>query len=191
MKRVELFTTKIYQDFLEDTSELDQLLNYCCFVWSETNNNYSVSNRNGFQSDKNLHLDSDLKKLNEYIKQIFIAILSEYNIHAKPIINSMWVNINKKHGFNHLHIHSDCWYSGILFVDWGTNSGDLMLVDPRPGMELNDYHQKINPNSNVVIHPKTGDLILFPAWLPHLIEPNQNDIPAFCISFNVELDFNV
>ena len=183
----DMFACKVYQEHIDNKTTMSSLLSYCANVARETKND-SISNRIGFQSHKQLHLDDVMLPLNEYICNTFNSIISQRTDKKYSVeVDSMWINMNKKYGFNHVHTHTNCWYSGILFVDWLENSGNLVFLNPSPGYVQNSDELSLDINVNKAFCPVPGSLILFPAWLPHLVEPNQNDRPAICIAFNVRL----
>ena len=99
----------------------------------------------------------------------------------------MWLNVHGKEGFNHAHVHSGAWCSGVYYLNCTEKTGNITFLDPRPGAEMNFYHKIIEPNNHSIL-PKNGDLILFPAWLPHLVEPNSDEEHRISVAFNVELD---
>ena len=77
-----------------------------------------------------------------------------------------WFGINQDQHFNSLHVHPASTVSGVLYIHLGTDSSSLWVVDPRLGA----WHPEANP---VDLQPSTGDLILFPSWLPHMVPPSQ------------------
>jgi ectoine hydroxylase-related dioxygenase (phytanoyl-CoA dioxygenase family) len=50
------------------------------------------------------------------------------------------------------------------------------LRDTHPGRLLQGRHE---------LEPRTGLLVVFPAWLWHEAEPNESDHERICISFNI------
>ena len=186
MKPIEIYPTKIFQKNIFNPSYNDILIKktYELFKTQGQNNNASI--RMGWQSDYNIYNDVEFHPLCDYIlQQISLNLLP--NKETKPYITSMWLNVHGQHGFNHVHVHSGAWYSGVYYLNCTEKTGNITFLDPRPGAENNFYHKHVEP-SNHTIKPITGDLILFPAWLPHLVEPNQDTENRISVAFNVELD---
>jgi uncharacterized protein (TIGR02466 family) len=102
----------------------------------------------------------------------------------------MWLNIQQQHGFNHVHVHPGSWYSGVVYLQCTDLTGDLIFSDPRPGADVSFVFQKLAHVEECGMFrfaPKTGDLILFPGFLPHAVEPNCDTELRISISFNIEL----
>lgn len=82
-------------------------------------------------------------------------------------------------GISHLiHTHPNSLVSGVYYVDIPEdNFGLLLLEDPRGPYPPFDNRIKIKPS--------TGDIIIFPSWLPHQVSPTSNINPRISIAFNV------
>lgn len=149
---------------------------------SETTQN-KASVRFGWQSDTEIYKHKSMHRLCDTILHNVLK-----NIPTKkyqPYITSMWANVHDTHGFNYEHVHPGAWYSGIYYAQCTENTGALTFTDPRPGAVMS-FYETIDAH-NVKITPKVGDLILFPAWLPHLVEPNLDNTKRISIAFNIEL----
>ena len=130
------------------------------------------SNFGGWQSHEDLHKEAIFLELNKSINSICDTCI------AGSYIQDMWANVNFYKDFNGQHIH-DGVLSGVFYLSVPKNSGNLILVDPRPVGIL---------KNNFSIKPEPLALVLFPSWLEHYVEPNLSNEPRISISFNAMVD---
>lgn len=136
------------------------------------------SNFGGWQSQDMLQLLPEFKHLVTIIQDISTKALEPYKT-SKPHVQAMWANLNFKHNFNAHHTHEG-WLSGVFYLQVPQNSGRLIFTNPAIRSEQSPVRA-----SNYVINPQPLACILFPSWLEHYVEPNQNDTPRISISFNI------
>lgn len=90
-----------------------------------------------------------------------------------------WFNVNPPGTYNSLHIHPGSILSGVFWVSCPENCGRFIIKHPNE--MLNFY---LGPDK-CSIDPQEGLLVLFPSYLPHLVEPNQGSEDRISISFNL------
>ncbi|MDQ3370911.1 MAG: 2OG-Fe(II) oxygenase family protein [Myxococcota bacterium] len=101
-----------------------------------------------------------------------------------------WAMIMRDGDYVVPHDHGDAHWSSAYYVDAGepgpAPAGRLAFLDPRrsvraiPGLPLFP--------SVFDIAPRTGSLVIFPAWLQHHVYPYRGGRPRICISCNVTVD---
>lgn len=108
-----------------------------------------------------------------------------------------WANINRFGDYHNLHNHPYSWLSGTYYVQVpepkpmpgrkDLNPGAISFFDPRPQANMNAIKNdaQINPEHRLV--PRPGDLLLWPAFVHHLVHPNHSDELRISISFNIVL----
>jgi uncharacterized protein (TIGR02466 family) len=102
-----------------------------------------------------------------------------------PTVTGAWSNIESPGDFVRVHMHPWSVFSGVYYVKSEDNSGDLFLMDPRPGASAVYWPTKaVTERGAINIQPRPGLLVLFPSWLEHYTDPNQSDDERVCISFN-------
>ncbi len=185
MKKIDLYPSTVYVDSLYNKIYISECIDIAYELFKENIKYNDCSVRNGWQSSKELYNIPHFSKLADDLLKIIKTNLLKEDVN--PFISSMWLNIHEKNGFNHIHTHPGSWYSGVFYLKCSDESGKITFTDPRPGAEMCFYHQEIEGNL-YSISPKVGDFILFPSWLPHLVEQNLSDSFRISISFNVELD---
>lgn len=111
-----------------------------------------------------------------------------------------WANVNRFGDYHDLHNHPHSYLSGTYYVDIPEQQqtgqrkdltpGAISFYDPRPQANMlairND--QQVNPEHT--IQPKPGMLLLWPAFLHHLVHPNLSQMPRISISFNIVLQWS-
>ena len=184
----EIFSTPLwtfcYKDF--DNTIENILVNY-----KQNNPSRKKSNLHGYQSESNLTDIEELHPLFNWICSRSFDVLKEQNFIFENLHIGAWCNFNEtRSAMNYPHTH-DGTLSGVFYVKAPLASGRLIIQNPG----MNSLWQGIKfckekssfTSEAVFIEPKAGDLILFPSYLPHFVEPNQHDETRISISFNIML----
>tara|TARA_X000000368_G_scaffold93609_1_gene71561 strand:+ start:88 stop:690 length:603 start_codon:yes stop_codon:yes gene_type:complete len=172
----------------------NELEKYIYKLYEEDNNGLERSNRGGWHS-KNFRLaekDSIQQKfaiqVQDYILKTFQSL--GWKIKDKNIrIKEMWAIINKKNDFNVIHTHPNCYLSAAYYVKAPKDCGNFKVESPNIAKRY-AYPEIANQNELNVevasINISEGDLLLFPAYLPHKVGKNESDEDRIVISFNVD-----
>ena len=150
---------------------------------TESENGIITSNEGGYQG----HEFKDQEFYDEVAK--FIPVLDKNDFQSFRIYS--WVNVNKKGNSNRRHSHftSDTLISGVYYVKVPKDSGRIRFYDPRGEL----IHKALdwryyNGYEYHYIEPKEGQMIFFPCWLEHDVEPNKTDDERISIAFNVRIN---
>lgn len=178
----ELYFVNLY-DEKENSSYRQELIRL-----SQTEKSQVRSNRNGWQSDTELWKNPIFEPLLKKSSHIVQSVISEISTHRPEfVIRALWGNVNPKGGYNFTHVHPSGWMSGVYYVALSENNSEIVFQDPRP-TRMMDFQRSCLIKDEYFSHsPKIGELILFPSWLPHFVNPNLSDENRISISFNVEL----
>jgi uncharacterized protein (TIGR02466 family) len=148
------------------------------------------SNRKGWQSDSNLHLNESFSRFKTYIELNIFELIKIYNCKFK--LNAMWVNINSPGSYNVCHDHPGSILSGVIWIKSPNNCGKLAFQSNISFMEYellkhidDDIAKKFNYYDEFQFIPVEGTLIIFPSHLLHDVEPNESDEDRISISFNL------
>jgi len=185
-----LFPTFLYGFDVPNHKELNQDLEKNILSWSKNNKGIKRTNINGWHSETNMHEKPEYKNILELLFRAQADIYKHEALDRKAKIGNMWANINYKEGYNVEHIHPNSLFSGVYYVKAKLGSGHLIVKDPRPGANI--QRGVLNPNVEEPIYvkkghscePKEGRIIMFPAWLSHLVEENKSGQDRISISFN-------
>jgi uncharacterized protein (TIGR02466 family) len=102
-----------------------------------------------------------------------------------------WANVNDDGCSNAPHEHPGNYWSAVFFVDIDPKGigGELVLHDPRmPALRMHAPQLSMGLNDGEAatkILPKTGDLIIFPAWLSHSVMPWHGGQPRISVAMNL------
>ena len=108
----------------------------------------------------------------------------------KVNLTEMWAIINKKNNFNLEHTHPNNYLSAAYYVKAPDNCGSFKVTNPnlisRERITVSEKNTEFNQNI-AQIKPKEGDLLLFPAYLPHSVGMNLSEEDRIVISFNIDI----
>jgi uncharacterized protein (TIGR02466 family) len=95
-----------------------------------------------------------------------------------------WANKSDQNGAHRMHVHPNSFISGIYYIS--ENPSPTFFEDPRyqirSGWWVATEHEV---NNNVWPCPsETGNLVLFPSWLPHYTDAQPFEGWRWTISFN-------
>lgn len=150
------------------------------------------------------HYASDLFRLNEPVVEVFRGYMEQ---HVQAFLNHFrpaerkkqdrfrlegWINVNRAGDFNVLHCHPGSCLSAVYYVrvPQPAQGGEIVFRDPRgpavamyetPGIDL----PWVGNGLGLPFTPTTGQLLLFPAWLEHRVEPFEGEGERISIAFNV------
>ena len=134
------------------------------------------SNLGGFVKEINQLSDSELTKL-------------KFNNHC-------WFHITRDGGYFQPHNHPNASWSVVYYVNPGDEqveesraAGHIVLTDPRPQAAC--YLDAANNNmrrdvsfSAIRIRPQPCEMLIFPSYLVHYVEPYSGKMPRITISSN-------
>ena len=109
-----------------------------------------------------------------------------------------WANVNRMGDYHNLHNHPHAWLSGTYYVlipehDTLPSGRDdrtpncISFFDPRPQANMTAIcgDGEVDPEHR--IKPTSGQLLIWPAFLHHLVHPNLSHETRISVSFNVVL----
>jgi uncharacterized protein (TIGR02466 family) len=182
----QFFPTTVYgKDLQLDNNTLAQHI----IQWSQQDQGVKKTNMNGWHSTTNMHTKLEYKVLVDELYKMQHEIFQEEWLDRKPMLGNMWANINYSGGYNRPHVHPNCLFSGVYYVKTQPQCGELVVNDPRPGIQtMMPTRKSGQPPKHLWreahIEPIQGRLIMFPAWLWHCVEENKSNDMRISVSFN-------
>ena len=193
MFKKNIFEIPVWHVNLTNNVNLENIEKYCLAIEDQEKSRV-ISNEGGFQSN-----DIDLKNAPE-LYDLFNAIEIESNKFSDHIkvkhceLGNLWVNINYYLNSNQTHRHANAIFSGVFYghTKFNENSGRIMFRHPCSdymavnwdGIQTGEFNPSNSLTWTFPAHP--CDLIIFPSWLEHRVEPNfAKDYKRISISFNM------
>lgn len=195
-----IFTTPVFRDKVDLTAE--QRAEICQYFIGlrEASPGEKKSNRGGWHSTGNLFApehpqfpamrEAVTKALFQYVGEVF-AYRGEIQLALTG-----WTVINRPGDYNVPHNHAANMLSGALYlrVPEGMKGGAIIFQDPRLNLNAHETEGmrrlKVKPpwmNPSITVQPSEGEILVFPSWLNHWVEPYQCDDPD---GLRVVLSFN-
>lgn len=184
---IELFQTNLYYTQLKNIDH-KKIIKYVNSLQNE-DHLIEASNVGGYHSPAFYHpFPSCVEKLNSEINKFLKKyVRKDFECRGDIYIHNSWFIVNKRGDFNKPHKHPPYTFSGVYYIDVPENSGNIVFNNQA---EMNNYamsytkYNKFNCKDYSVT-PKTGNLLIFPAWLEHYVTPNKTNKPRIIYSFNV------
>lgn len=191
MNLTSIYSTPIWQteypDFEENKAQFIQAIRSLKEKYSEGVNK---SNLFGYHSPQNIHEEEPrIHPFLHYAGEIVIKAAEDLGfIPIDVALTSVWFNINdSRQCMNAEHTHGDT-FSGVFYLKAPEGSGRLVLQNPGinrlwQGLSLVERKNQFT-GEKISIAPVEGNIVMFPSYLPHWVEPNDHDDERISISFN-------
>lgn len=191
-KRLNLFPTPVIIDQLDDSDSLNAELEAAIRERMAAEQGIKRSNLGGWHSNTDL-----LKWGGSAAKRIARHALALANANTTTARGaelrwaiSGWANVNTRGAANAPHVHGGNYWSAVYYVKVGDGEGGrLKLHDPRlPGLRMHSPVLRFTDAGPEVMHqirPKAGQMLLFPAWLSHSVEPWDGEEERISIAMNI------
>ena len=179
-----IFPTPIY------ISKLNRKLTNKELLFIDKTKLNSHNNEGNITSNDNYILNYKLfNKLKEHldliIKDYFNKVLSITD-QVTPYITQSWLNYTETNQYHHKHQHPNSLVSGVFYINCDDKFDKIKF--------FNDTYKTIKPevkNWNIWnseswwFSVKTGDIILFPSSLTHMVETKEGTNTRISLAFNV------
>jgi uncharacterized protein (TIGR02466 family) len=198
-----IFTTPVLRDVtVLSGPQMDEIAAYVLAL-RESDAGERKSNRGGWHSSGNLFApehqqfpalrEAVIKALFDYIGDVF-----GYRGEIQLALTG-WSVVNRPGDYNVPHNHAANMLSGALYirVPAGMSGGAIVFQDPRLNLNAHETEamRKIGAqppwmNPHITVAPAAGEIVVFPSWLVHWVEPFQCDDPEalrMVISFNATI----
>ena len=141
-----------------------------------SNNNY-VLNEKPFK-DLKLHLDL---RVTDYFNKVICP-----NNEVTPYITQSWLNYTEKKQYHHKHSHPNSLVSGVLYLNSDEKFDRILFFkDTYPGIVFETKNYNLWNSHSWYIPVKTGDIVMFPSSLTHMVETKEGDNTRISLAFNV------
>lgn len=142
----------------------------------------------------NLLEDSRWHGIAQYLHKASELMLSDtWDVKGMSLFN-LWTTIYPRGGYVPAHIHSCFAVSGVFYLKAFKDCGNIVFQDPSwVAKTANNQGTTTFPTGGTRQEhsPKTGDLLLFPSWLPHWTKQNKTDEDRIILSFNLQFNQHI
>ena len=192
-----IYPTPVLRRAIPDTLEINKRLRDIVLRRCEAVDGQPKSNIGGWQSSRDIFTwpHPEIKQLFRWVVEA-VQSMTRFTAGTVDVSDKVdaqgWANVSGYGAYNKPHIHSGCMWSGVYYVDAGTqpqnnpDSGVIEFMDPRaainvlpiPGMPFSDKFR---------VEPQSGMILLFPSWMYHYVNAYQGEGVRISISFNVRV----
>ena len=103
-----------------------------------------------------------------------------------PYITQSWLNYTKPNEFHHTHNHVNTYLSGVLYINADKAHDKITFENIRyDQIQLPITAWNLFNSYDMSFAVESGDIIIFPSRLPHLVPPKEGKNTRVSISFNV------
>jgi uncharacterized protein (TIGR02466 family) len=198
-----LFETPIIIDQLPQFEALNAGLRRAISNRRQVDAGVTKSNVLGWQSDTlMLRWGGDEARA---LARHFISLCDRFTADPRPDdparppflwMPDMWANVSPRDAANNYHSHPGAVWSAVYYVDDGyagpeSVGGELVFADPRMPMTRMlplDLRYRAPDGtayqSEHVLRPATGRLVMFPPWLLHSVRPYLGDGERISVAMN-------
>jgi len=185
-----IFPTPIYSSKLNRHLSKEEL----SFI-DKTKLNVFLNEGNTTSNDKNILENEVFKNLKDdlylRVKDYFDKVISSSN-NITPYITQSWLNYTETNQFHHKHSHPNSLVSGVFYINCHEEYDRINFFNDNYKAIFLDVKSYNLYNSDAWRYPvKTGDIILFPSSLTHMVETKQGNNTRISLAFNVFVKGNI
>jgi len=182
-KIIDIFPTavmkfKLYRE-ISDTEKL--------FV-NKHENIYFPNSGNKYSKNTFILNESEMKDINKFCDD---ALQTYFKKIINPITNTelkitqSWINYTQKNGFHHEHEHPNSIISGVFYFA-AEKGKDIISFRTNNFKQIQIFYKEANDYNTVQTDLKveTGDLVLFPSYVPHFVPPIESSKTRISLAFN-------
>jgi uncharacterized protein (TIGR02466 family) len=184
-----------------DSERLNEELIEIILNEKDKNSGKNISNIGGWHSNATLwdwkSLAIEQFKLWVHNSMLRLAALPDKETNLRKVdadyTAAAWANVNSHGDYNQSHIHPECDWSCVYYVSAGQPdpepqlNGKFELRDPRT-LALSSGLPRYGFGQSLIIDPEPGTMIMFPAWMEHLVHPFYGEGERISIATNIKMN---
>ena len=109
-------------------------------------------------------------------------------------IQNSWINRHQQGEHNTLHWHSNAMLSAVYYIQNEPNAGQIMFK--RSHLHYNLFHDTVRVDFKdevqnqynldlFAVEPVSGDLVIFPSHVEHMVTHNETNTERYSLAFNL------
>lgn len=138
-----------------------------------------------------LQSNPDWQSISKFLYDCACQMISSVNTTQNTVrFSDMWVTVYPPGAYVPQHTHSNSMLSGIFYARVPKSAGNLVFHDPAAVaksmviLDPHDFPSAVTRHTHLV---KSGQMIIFPSWLPHRTEKNLSNQDRIMVSFNMNM----
>ena len=185
-----IFPTPIYSSKLNRPLSKEEL----SFI-DKTKKDVYKNKGNTTSNDKNILENKIFKNLKNdlylNVKDYFDKVICSSN-NITPYITQSWLNYTETNEYHHRHAHPNSLVSGVFYINCHEEYDRIKFFKEKYKSIILDTENWNLYNSETWWLPvKTGDILLFPSSLTHMVETKQGNNTRISLAFNVFVRGNI
>ncbi len=132
------------------------------------------------------HTWDELADFQRWLGATFEHIKDTYNfVERQSRVTQSWINRHGLGGITEEHNHNFSTFVVSCYLKCPPNSGNIEFKDP---LEYHFTSWPIEPEEILYreLPVTTNDVVIFPGWLRHRVQPNQSREDRFVMTFNIK-----
>ena len=185
-----LFPQFYYHGEVEKHQELkDKLLSELTDDKLSQPKEWNCSVQSSFETDNNFSWDY----FYEFIKPNLLDMHQQ--LKGNPLhqftMTEAWLNKYGRGDSQEVHTHigaDNCTFSCSYFAQYALNDARFLFYDPDQTKHLGDFTKHYDGVVNTWFPDvQEGDIIIFPSWIHHQVEPHRSDTTRITVSANFKI----
>ena len=185
-----LFATVLYISILEDLdlTKINKLIKKMDFKKAGGKPGRDVDNISDISQDKQILNNKSFKFLKKIIEKEFNTyknnVLQYHNTDFK--ITTSWITRSQPSQSSNYHNHSNCMYSGILYLATPINCGGISFLNyfDKETIKIIPTKYTLHNAKELTFNPKAKTICFFPSEIHHKILPNHSNEVRLSLAFN-------
>tara|TARA_B110000503_G_C7150581_1_gene414965 strand:+ start:887 stop:1480 length:594 start_codon:yes stop_codon:yes gene_type:complete len=132
------------------------------------------------------HTWPELREFREWLHSPLHQVWTNhnYNPYATTSVLNSWINTHKKTGTTLEHSHSHVALVVTAYLNLPKDSGFIEFRDP---LEYHKHNTPVVPEEELwkEVPCETNDILIFPGWLKHRVQPNKVDEDRVVLTMNI------
>lgn len=108
-----------------------------------------------------------------------------YLDNSRVRVEAMWANVLGPGAYNVVHSHVPALWAGVYHLVVPAGSPGIVFLDPRGAVPKGRFAPGAEREDRTTFEAVPGQVLIFPGWLQHYIEPHRGDGERISIGFNV------
>lgn len=192
MKQQSLFPTPLWHFRHPNLQACGQLSQHVLELERQDPCGLQLTNQGGWHSSTDLMQDPAFQDMFHWIAGCCHGAFQGWGWDlstATPTFNNAWAMVNRFGHSTRAHLHPNSLFSGVMYLQVPEGAGAIAFLDPRAGAQMllpplrNDAEG--DQKGRLRHKPRVGELLLFPAWLWHEVEPSMQIGERVALSFNI------